>query len=169
MSYPKEVACHFISVGGVVFHNARVLLVKLTCGPAKGKWLIPGGLVGPGETLQEAVKREIFEATGQKIKPLGLIGIRSMVRSTDNLTNLYCIFLCQLESDPKPLIKEEAEIREVRWIPMNELNEDPTVSEYTKMIVEKALHCQPMILNPNWEKVLKKRPFLKKYEHFWSS
>lgn len=167
MTYPKEVACHFIGVGGVIFHNARVLLVKLTYGPAKGKWLIPGGLVDPGETLQEAIKREILEETGQKINPLGIIGIRSMVRTTDNLTDLYCIFLCQLESDPKPLIKEDEEIREVRWIAMNELEEDPAVTEYTKMIVEKALHCQPMVPNLEWEKVAKQRPYLKKYEHFW--
>ena len=168
MSYPTKFACHFIGVGGIVFHNTQVLLVKLTYGPAKGKWLIPGGLVDPGETLQEAVRREILEETGQNIEPLGIIGIRSMVRSTDNLTDLYCIFLCQLESDPKPLIIEDEEIHEVRWLTVNELNEDPTVTEYTKMIVEKALHCQPMVLTPNWEKVLKKRSYLKKYEHFWS-
>jgi len=167
MTYPKEVACHFIGVGGVIFHNARVLLVKLTYGPAKGKWLIPGGLVDPGETLQEAIKREILEETGQKINPLGIIGIRSMVRTTDNLTDLYCIFLCQLESDPKPLIKEDKEIREVRWIAMNELEEDSAVTEYTKMIVKKALHCQPMVPNLEWEKFAKQRTYLKKYEHFW--
>ncbi|MFX1284302.1 MAG: NUDIX domain-containing protein [Promethearchaeota archaeon] len=168
MSYPKEVACHFIGVGGVIFHNARVLLVKLTYGPAKGKWLIPGGLVDPGETLQEAIKREISEETGQEIKPLGIIGMRSMVRATDNLTDLYCIFLCQLESDPKPLIKENEEIREIRWVTMNELNEDLEVPEYTKMIVKKALHCQPMVSNLEWNEIVKQRPYLKKYEHFWS-
>lgn len=116
MSYPIKFACHFIGVGGVVFHNAEVLLVKLSYGPAKGKWLIPGGLVDPGETLQEAVTREIYEETSQNITPLGIIGIRSMVRSTDNLTDLYCIFLCQLESNPNPFLKEDEEIREVRWV-----------------------------------------------------
>ncbi|MFX0206762.1 MAG: hypothetical protein ACFFDT_12315, partial [Candidatus Hodarchaeota archaeon] len=60
------------------------------------------------------------------------------------------------------------EIREVRWVTLNELNEDHTVTEYTKTIVEKALHCQPMVLNPNRERVLKTRPYLKKYEQFWS-
>lgn len=168
MSYPKEVACHFIGVGGIVFHYARALLVKLTYGPAKGRWLIPGGLVDPGETLQEGIKREILEETGQDIKPLGIIGDRSMVRIEDNFTDLYCIFLCQLKSDPKPLVKEDEEIREFRWVPLNELKNDPTVTEYTKMLVEKVLHCQPMVLIPNWEKVLKTRPYLKKYKHFWS-
>ena len=168
MSYPIKFACHFIGVGGVVFHNAEVLLVKLTYGSAKGKWLIPGGLVNPGETLQEAVIREINEETNQNVEPLGIIGIRSMVRSTDNLTDLYCVFLCQLESDPKPFLIEDEEVREVRWFTMNELNEDPTVTEYTRTIVEKALHCQPMVLNPNWKKVLQQRSHLTKYEHFWS-
>lgn len=169
MSYPKEVACHFIGVGGVIFHNARVLLVKLTYGPAKGLWLIPGGLVDPGETLQEAIKREILEETGQMIKPLGIIGVRSMVRSTDNLTDLYCIFLCQLESDPQSLITEEEEIREIRWMPLNELDTDSTVTKYTSKIVKKAISCQPMELDLESESILKNRKYLTKYEHFWSS
>lgn len=82
MSYPKEFTCHFVGVGRVIFHNARVLLVKLTYGPARGKWLIPGGLVDPGETLQEAVIREILEETRQDIKPLGLIGVRFVLQIT---------------------------------------------------------------------------------------
>ena len=63
MSYPKSFASHFIGVGGVVIHESHVLLVKLTYGPAKGKWLIPGGLVDAGELLQEAIVREILEET----------------------------------------------------------------------------------------------------------
>ncbi len=169
MSYPKETAYHFIGVGGVIFHHAKVLLVKLTYGPTKGKWLIPGGLVDCGETLQEAVIREILEKTGQKVKPLGILGIRSMVRIADNLTDLYCIFLCQLESDPTSLVKEAEEIREIRWVPLNELDDDPTVSEYTSMIVKKALTCQPMEPDQELKTNIKKRWYLKKYEHFWSS
>lgn len=169
MSYPKEIACHFIGVGGVIFHHARVLLVKLTYGPAKGRWLIPGGLVDCGETLQEAVVREILEETGQMIKPLGIIGVRSMVRLTDDLTDLYCIFLCQLESDPKNLVKEAKEIREVCWMPLIELDDDPMVPEYTRIIINKALTSQPMEADQDLKESSKKRLSLKKYEHFWVS
>ncbi len=99
MNYPKSFACHFIGVGGVVIHDSRVLLVKLTYGPAIGKWLIPGGLVDEGETLQEAIVREILEETGISVHPVGVVGLRSMVRTTDHLTDLYCVFLCKLECE----------------------------------------------------------------------
>ncbi|MFX0015650.1 MAG: NUDIX domain-containing protein [Promethearchaeota archaeon] len=168
MSYPKEVACHFIGVGGVIFHNTRVLLVKLNYGPAKGRWLIPGGLVDPGETLREAIKREILEETGQNIRPLGIIGVRSMVRTIDNLTDLYCIFLCQLESEPKPLVRADEEINDIRWISMNELHEDSAVADYTKIIVTKARHCQLLQYDLEMEELAIRRPNLKKYEHFWT-
>ena len=113
MGYPEEFACHFMGVGGVVIHEDKVLLVKLTYGPAKGMWLIPGGLVDRGETLQEAVKREILEETGVKVQPRGIVGIRSMVRAEDQLTDLYCIFMCDVEMSPEELAKDDPEIAEI--------------------------------------------------------
>lgn len=40
-----------------------------------GKWGLPGGAMELGETLNEAVIREVKEETGFKIKPESLIGI----------------------------------------------------------------------------------------------
>ena len=52
------------AVGAVVFHKARVLLVRRGQPPAKGFWAIPGGRIELGETLQQAAEREILEETG---------------------------------------------------------------------------------------------------------
>lgn len=167
MSYPKENACHFIGVGGVVFHEDNVLLVKLSYGPAAGKWLIPGGLVDPGETLQEAVVREIYEETGQHVNPLGIIGIRSMVRESDRLTDLYCIFLCELQTNQNLFSIDQAEVREVTWMPISQLDDDPDVTIYTKIITNNALTRQPMKLDKDLGDARKNRFGLLKYEHYW--
>lgn len=53
-----------LAVGGVVIHEGRVLLVQRGKEPAFGRWSIPGGRVELGETLEEAVEREIREETG---------------------------------------------------------------------------------------------------------
>ena len=37
--------------------------------PLKGYWSLPGGLVETGESLDEAVRREVLEETGLKVKP----------------------------------------------------------------------------------------------------
>ncbi|HXI01584.1 MAG TPA: NUDIX domain-containing protein [Candidatus Saccharimonadales bacterium] len=40
------------------------LLIKIKRGPCTGQWAFPGGLVGLGETTEEAARRELFEKTG---------------------------------------------------------------------------------------------------------
>ncbi len=58
------------AVGAVVLRAAsgprawQVLLIQRARPPAKGSWTLPGGHVEPGETLEQAVRREVEEETG---------------------------------------------------------------------------------------------------------
>jgi 8-oxo-dGTP diphosphatase len=55
------VAC----VGAVVLDaDGRLLLIRRGHDPHAGLWSLPGGRVEDGETLEEAVRREVFEETG---------------------------------------------------------------------------------------------------------
>ncbi|MHA1214064.1 MAG: NUDIX domain-containing protein [Candidatus Hodarchaeales archaeon] len=168
MKYPSEAACHFVGVGGVVIYNNRVLLVKLNYGPAKGKWLIPGGMVDCGETLKEAIRREIHEETNQEIVPKEIIGLRSMVRKSDGITDVYCIFNCELVDKPQPLIEDKIEIKEVQWLPISSLEDNEEVSDYTKYLIKRLLTKEEKLLfDKKWtDKVQQSGRFLK-YEHFF--
>jgi len=53
-----------VCVGAVVVRDGRLLLVRRGRGAAVGKWSVPGGRVEWGETLAEAVVRELREETG---------------------------------------------------------------------------------------------------------
>ncbi len=53
-----------VAVGAVVVDHDRLLLVRRGRGPAAGSWSVPGGRVERGETLVEAVTRELREETG---------------------------------------------------------------------------------------------------------
>ena len=44
--------------------------------PEPKPWKFPGGLMDPGETIWQALEREVFEETGVKAKFEGIIGLR---------------------------------------------------------------------------------------------
>ena len=58
-----------MGVGGVVLIDGRVVLVRRGKEPLRGRWVIPGGTVELGETLHEAVVREMQEETGLLVAP----------------------------------------------------------------------------------------------------
>lgn len=76
--YPQN---PIIAVGGVIFHGLTVLLVKRDREPARGQWSLPGGVVELGETLKEALMREIMEEVSIKIKIEGLVRIMDRIES----------------------------------------------------------------------------------------
>ena len=61
-----------VTVDAIVFsvidEQLKVLLVQRKNEPFKDMWSIPGGFVEDGETLEGAMKRELKEETGLKLK-----------------------------------------------------------------------------------------------------
>jgi len=63
-----------VAVGAVVIDRGRLLLVRRGRGPGLGEWSVPGGRVEPGETLAEAVEREVAEETALTVRCGPFIG-----------------------------------------------------------------------------------------------
>ncbi len=61
----------------VVRRGGGVVLVKRMKPPYEGYWALPGGLVEYGETVEEAVVREVKEETGLDVEVKGLVGVYS--------------------------------------------------------------------------------------------
>ena len=57
-----------VGVGAVVVRDAKALIIKRAHEPRKGEWSLPGGLLELGESLQDAVRREIKEETSLDIE-----------------------------------------------------------------------------------------------------
>jgi len=72
MNYPV----HIVAVGGLIENaEGKILMVK---SPDRG-WELPGGQVEGGETLTEALKREVKEETGIDIEVLNLTAVHSNI------------------------------------------------------------------------------------------
>lgn len=71
-----------LCVGAVVVRDGAILLIRRGSPPGEGLWSVPGGRVNKGETLAEAVRRELREETsldgevGQAVGWTELIGRR---------------------------------------------------------------------------------------------
>jgi 8-oxo-dGTP diphosphatase len=59
-----------VGVLGAVRRDGRVLLVQRARPPSVGKWGFPGGVQELGETIFQAVVRELMEETGLVVEPL---------------------------------------------------------------------------------------------------
>src|SRR5437763_8328039 len=68
-----------LAVSAAILRDGRVLLVRRARPPAGGLFSLPGGVVEVGETLTEAVKREVREETSLAIEPVALAGYREVV------------------------------------------------------------------------------------------
>jgi 8-oxo-dGTP diphosphatase len=69
----------YLAVSAAIFRDGRVLIVRRGRPPAHGLYTLPGGGVELGETLEDAVIREVREETGLAIAPLALIGFREAI------------------------------------------------------------------------------------------
>jgi 8-oxo-dGTP diphosphatase len=106
-------------VGAVVVDHDRLLLVRRGRGPAQGTWSIPGGKVEWGETLAEAVTRELREETGLDGVCGPLIGWAERV--DDDLHHVILDFEVTIVGDDQPRAGDDA--AEVAWVDLHAVGE----------------------------------------------
>ncbi len=69
----------YLAVSAAIFRDGKVLIVRRGRAPAKGIYTLPGGGVELGETLQQAIIREVREETALDIEPVDLVGFRQAI------------------------------------------------------------------------------------------
>ncbi len=106
-----------LAVSAAIIRDGRVLVVRRNRGPAYGLWTLPGGVVEAGETLGEALIREIAEETGMAIEPVALAGHREVLqRDQHGKVERHFVILCFAARWIKgePVLNEE--LAEANWL-----------------------------------------------------
>jgi 8-oxo-dGTP diphosphatase len=75
------VAC---GVAVIVTHRQQVLFGKRKSAAGGFVWQLPGGWIDPGESAQQAARREVSEETGLQLQELQFVGVTSNVFSPQN-------------------------------------------------------------------------------------
>ncbi len=81
----------------------------------KSVWVIPGGRCKEGETLEEALRREVYEEVG--ISDLNIIKFAGEASGSTS-GDVVPVFFCTTEQDYK--LMEPEKFSEWRWVPKDE-------------------------------------------------
>jgi 8-oxo-dGTP diphosphatase len=108
-----------LAVGAVVVDHDRLLLVRRGRGPAQGQWAVPGGRVERGETLAEAVTRELREETGLDGVVGPLLGVAERIEDTTH--HVILDYAVTLVGDGEPVAGDDA--AEAEWVELHEVAE----------------------------------------------
>jgi 8-oxo-dGTP diphosphatase len=125
-SYPAR---PFLAVSAAIVRDGRILVVRRARPPAHGLFSLPGGLVESGETLTEAVRREVAEETGLAIEPIALAGFReAIMRDSEERVERHFVILAFAArwQGGEPMLNEE--LNEARWVTREELADLPTTA-----------------------------------------
>lgn len=90
-----------VGVGGVVIQAGKVLLIRRGKQPLMGRWIIPGGTVELGETLEQALVREMEEETSLRVRAGPLLTLFDRIeRDATGVRYHYVIadYLCEVVS-----------------------------------------------------------------------
>ena len=112
----------FVAVSAAIIRDGRVLIVQRAQPPMRGVFTLPGGVVETGETLHQALVREINEEVGMAIEPVALAGHREViVRDAEGRAERHFIILAfaarWISGEPKL----NHELADARWIRPEEI------------------------------------------------
>ncbi|NND64532.1 MAG: NUDIX hydrolase [Gammaproteobacteria bacterium] len=113
-----------VVVAGLLKRDNAYLLVSEKFSDGTEKWIVPGGGVEFGETLEEAVKREMHEELGVNVRVKQFIGFKEAVFADHGYHTV--IFFYQVESDDAPE-KKEACIIDTSFVSASEAKKLPLV------------------------------------------
>jgi 8-oxo-dGTP diphosphatase len=113
-SYPNR---PYLAVSAAIVHATQLLVVRRAQFPAAGVFTLPGGAVETGETLVQAVHREVHEETGLAIEPVDLVGHREVIvrDSAGEVEQHFVVLVFAARWCAGEMLLSE-EIAEARWI-----------------------------------------------------
>ena len=130
----------FVAVSAAIFREGKVLLVRRARPAASAVYTLPGGVVEIGETLLEAVKREVREETTLAIAPIALAGHREfIVRDAERRVARHFIILAFAAHwlEGEPALNDE--LIEAMWVEPDQVGGLATTEGLAEIVAAAAV------------------------------
>jgi ADP-ribose pyrophosphatase YjhB (NUDIX family) len=104
-----------------VVRDGRALLIRRGKEPLYGRWVVPGGTVELGESLEDALVREMEEETGLRVEPVEILTVFDRIhREGGQVVHHFVIvdYLCRWRSGEA---RAASDALDVAWASASEL------------------------------------------------
>jgi len=109
-----------VAVGAVaVRDDGALLLVRRGKAPALGRWSLPGGRVDWGETLPDALRREVAEETGLEVVPGELAGLVERIHLDEGF---HYVILDYHVTVTGGTLRPGSDVTDARWVLPSEVS-----------------------------------------------
>ena len=122
-------------VGAITIDGAKLLMIRRSTEPGQGLWSVPGGRVERGETMAEAVTRELFEETGVTGVCGPLVG---WVERIDEKFH-FVIFDFEVAVMNGDELVAGDDASEAQWVPLNRVSEMNVVDGLVDFLAEHGI------------------------------
>ena len=133
-----------VGVGAIVLRKGEILLEQRGNEPARGQWTIPGGVVGVGESLENAIRRETKEETGLDVRDASLIDVVDQVHLDKKGRIEYHYVIMDYVVTVKPGKSQAAsDAKALKWVPIGEVEGYDLTPSFRRFFVKnkKKLHA----------------------------
>ena len=135
-----------VGVGGVVRRDGAVLLVQMGYGGARGRWIIPGGYLEPGETGAAGAAPAGAEERAGHARPERDVAVRTRVSPGQAKTDVYLVFaMTYVGGEP---LADGVEVTSARFWPLAEALAHPDVVPFSQECIRAALAPGGLQKNP---------------------
>ena len=111
-----------VAVHALVLKERQILLVKRSKEPSKGRWSLPGGRIELGETIDEAIKREVFEECSIEIEIERVLDVTdSIIRDEEGRVRYHFVLIYLLAQYTQGDAKAQSDAQVCRWVTTEEL------------------------------------------------
>lgn len=152
-----------VAANALIIRGEDALLVEFSGGTRTAHFNFPGGGVELGETLEEAVRREVLEETGLEVSVERLLLVVESVASRNTNTilgqrvpwnELRFFFLCRpMPGSPEARLPDVPDGQQtgVKWVPLDRLPFEPVLPQVSRELIQ-------AVLEPGWHPIVIPNP-----------
>ncbi len=141
-----------IRVAGLLIHEGSILMVEQGRGDDR-YWLLPGGGVQFGETLSDALRRELREELGMRVGVQGLVAIVESISPdpeyAKHVVHLVFEISAPTEDLPEPQEDKVLNARFLSEFQLQSADVRPPISEFLSSCV-REIPSSPQYLGRRW-------------------